>query len=67
EESLNTPQINILPESEDINTGSAQYLVISHPDFIDGLSSLTTARSNTYTVKVVNVDHVYDAYSGGVF
>lgn len=67
EEAINTPGINILPESEDINTGAAQYLVISHPDFINDLTALTDARSATYTVKVVNVEHVYDKYSGGVF
>ena len=46
----------------------AEYLVISHPDFIDGLEPLVEAReAQGLTVNVVDVNDIYAAYSFGVF
>jgi hypothetical protein len=46
----------------------ADYLIIAHPDFIDGLSRLVQARqAQGLTVNVVNVNDLYTEYSNGVF
>ena len=46
----------------------AQYLIISHPDFIDGLQPLIQARqAQGLTVNVVNVNDLYAQYSYGIF
>ncbi|HET9769104.1 MAG TPA: C25 family cysteine peptidase, partial [Thermoanaerobaculia bacterium] len=51
-----------------ITTGQAQYLVISHPDFIGGLGQLVNARqAQGLTVKTVDVRDVYARFSSGVF
>ena len=47
---------------------AAQYLVISHPQFIPGLSPLVEARrAQGLTVSVVDVNDVYAQFSYGVF
>ncbi len=52
----------------DISSGSANYLIISHPDFIPGLDPLVQARTQQgYTLRVVNVEDVYNQFSFGVF
>lgn len=51
-----------------IKQGKADYLVISHPDFINGLTPLVDARTaQGLTVKVVNVFDVYQQFSYGIF
>jgi glycosidase len=46
----------------------AQYLVISHPDFIDGLQPLIEAReAQGLTVSVVDVTDLYARYTSGIF
>ena len=46
----------------------AEYLVISHPAFIDGLQPLIEAReAQGLTVNVVDVNDIYAGYSFGVF
>lgn len=51
-----------------ITTGPAQYLIISHPDFIDGVGPLVTARqAQGLSVKTVDVRDVYARFSNGVF
>jgi hypothetical protein len=46
----------------------ARYLVISHPDFIDGLEPLLQARrAQGLSVNVVDVYDLYARYAGGVF
>ncbi|MEW5938989.1 MAG: C25 family cysteine peptidase [Chloroflexota bacterium] len=46
----------------------AEYLVISHPDFIPGLQPLIQARqAQGLAVNVVDVNDVYARYSYGVF
>jgi hypothetical protein len=45
----------------------AEYLVISHPDFIPNLQPLVTARQAQFTVSVVDVMDLYTQYTNGVF
>jgi hypothetical protein len=46
----------------------AQYLIISHPNFIGGLQPLVQARqAQGLTVNVVDVNDVYAQYSYGIF
>jgi uncharacterized repeat protein (TIGR01451 family) len=62
-----TPGIVPAPPQEDIFSSEADYLIISHPDFIDGLEPLVQARQDQgLTVKIVDVEHIYTAFSGGV-
>jgi hypothetical protein len=52
----------------DITSGNAQYLVITHPDFIVGLTPLIQARQAVgLTVRVVDVEDIYAQASYGVF
>ncbi|NIX14399.1 MAG: hypothetical protein GWN11_00565 [Candidatus Dadabacteria bacterium] len=44
-DSLLSPQVELLEGTQDINTGSAQYLIISHGDFIGGLTDLINKRN----------------------
>lgn len=63
-----TPQIKVAPPEVDIKSGKADLLIISHPNFINGLGPLVQARqAEGYRVKVVDVSQVYAQYSGGVF
>lgn len=46
---------------------TADYLIIAHPDFIDGLQPLIAARqAQGLTVSVVDVNDIYAQYSYGV-
>jgi len=64
-----TPEIAIAPAKADINGGTADLLIIAHPNFINGdLDRLVQARqAQGYRVKVVDVTQIYSQYSGGVF
>ena len=47
--------------------GSADYLVVTHPMFAEALEPLVELhRSEGMKVKVVDVNDIYEAYSGGV-
>jgi hypothetical protein len=46
----------------------AQYLIISHPDFISGVAPLVAARqAQGLSVSVVDVNDLYARYSYGIF
>ncbi len=46
----------------------AQFLIISHPDFINGIQPLAQARqAQGFTVSVVDAKDIYAQYSFGVF
>lgn len=46
--------------------GSAEYLIISHPLFLSDLELLIQARKDQgLTVKLVNVEDIYNEFSGG--
>ncbi|MBP9501124.1 MAG: DUF11 domain-containing protein [Candidatus Promineofilum sp.] len=66
---LRTPGISLTPAAADINGGTADLLIIAHPNFINGdLDRLVQARqAQGYTVKVVDVTQIYRQYSGGIF
>jgi hypothetical protein len=49
---------------EDINHGTYDLLIISHPDFLNDLSELVNAKtSQGLKVKVVNIDDIYAIYN----
>ena len=65
---LSTPDIAPMPEVVDITSGQADFLIVSHPDFIGGLQPLVEARqAQGLTMRVVNVEDVYTQFSAGVF
>jgi len=66
-ESLTKPAVKLSNPDASINDGNAQYLIISHPDFIGGLDELANERQKTFSVKVVDVNDIYDLYSFGIF
>ena len=63
-----TPEIYPAPAKEDIFSGEASYLVIAHPDFLDGgLDPLIARREEQgYSVQVVDLDQVYENLSAGI-
>lgn len=61
------PEILAAPPREDIFTGGAEYLVISHPDFAAGVEPLVEHReSQGLTTQVVDVDQIYENLSNGM-
>lgn len=61
------PEILAAPPREDIFTGSAEYLVISHPDFVAGVAPLVSHRqAEGKSTQVVDVDQVYENLSNGM-
>jgi len=66
-ENILTPSLEATRVQVDLNH-AAQYLIISHPDFMEGLAPLVQARqAQGLTVSVVDVTDLYTQYSGGVF
>jgi len=48
--------------------GDADYLIVSHSAFLDGLDPLIAAReADGYSVRVADVARVFSRYSGGIF
>jgi uncharacterized repeat protein (TIGR01451 family) len=67
-ESLLTPGIAAGRPLTDITTGTAGYLVIAHPDFVEGLEPLTMARAaEGYDVRVVDVQDIFAQFGHGIF
>jgi uncharacterized repeat protein (TIGR01451 family) len=61
------PQILPAPAKEDIFTGQAEYLVISHPDFAAGAATLADHhRTKGLSAQVVDVDQIYENLSNGM-
>ena len=66
-ESLYTPVLEATRLQADLDR-PAQYLIISHPDFISGLQPLVDARrAQGLTVSVVDVNDLYAKYTYGIF
>ncbi|MEM7052440.1 MAG: C25 family cysteine peptidase [Acidobacteriota bacterium] len=65
---LRQPRIRALPtEPPVLQDAAANYLIITHPLFVDHLAPLVAARrARGLTPKVVMVDDIYRAYSGAV-
>lgn len=56
-----------LAPTDPLASGAANYLVISHPSFIQGLAPLVAARrAEGFSVQVVDVEAIYAYYSRGV-
>ena len=67
-EGLLRPDLEAGQPETDITGGSADYVMIAHPHFIEGLAELVAAReAQGYAVRVVNVDDIYAQYSHGIF
>lgn len=61
------PEILAAPPREDIFAGSAEYLVITHPDFAAGVAPLASHRqAQGLSTQVVDVDQVYENLSNGM-
>ena len=66
-------QLSALPVEQDINSGQAKYLIISHPDFLNGdgsgpLSGLAEElRQEFGSADVVDVTSIYAQYNDHVF
>lgn len=64
---INRPALEATRLKTDLNQ-SADFLIISHPHFIEGLAPLVTARrAEGLTVNVVDVEDLYAQYSYGIF
>lgn len=67
-QAIATPSISPARPAVDITSGSAQFLMISHPNFIPGLQPLVAARqAQGITVRVVDVEDVYAQFAHGIF
>jgi Peptidase family C25 len=65
--SLRRPGIAAALPATGILSGRADYLILTHPDFLNGLGALVAARTaEGLAVKVVDVRDVYSTYSNGV-
>ncbi len=63
-DTLKQPALSLPPVLQDIHSGSAQYLIIAHPDFINAdLQRLVNLRNLQRTVDVIDVEQVYAQYS----
>ena len=63
-----TPVLRAAQAYTDITSGTADYLMIAHPDFLAGLAPLVQYhQSRGLVVKVVNVEDIYAQFSGGTF
>ena len=70
---LPEPEIEALPLEQDITSGQAHYLIISHPDFIgddgnnllEGLAAELTSEMGS--AKVVNVETIYAQFGHHLF
>lgn len=66
--SVKRPRISAGRPPVDITAGSAEYLVIAHPNFIGGLSPLVAARERQgLRVRVVDVRDVFAQFGHSVF
>ena len=65
---IRTPAVEPGRAPADLLSGPAELLIISHPDFLAGLEPLVAAReAQGWTVKVVDVEDVYEQLGFGVF
>jgi hypothetical protein len=66
ESEIKTPEFSLPVILTDINQGSANYLIISHPDFIgQELDKFITLKQQNFVVKVVDVEQIYAQYGFG--
>ena len=72
--SVKSPGLSFLPVVEDITSGGAEYLIITHPDFIAGpgevdyLSQLRNDLAGSFAgVDVVDVEQIYAQFGHHIF
>ncbi len=59
-----TPELKVSHQADDLLIGTADYLMITHPAFINDLSTLKSFHeNNNMSVKIVNVFDIYEKYS----
>ena len=64
---MHVPAIEPVRAYTDITSGSADYLMIAHPDFVNDLAPLVSFHeAQGLTVQVVDVMDIYDQFNGGV-
>ncbi|HVS12985.1 MAG TPA: C25 family cysteine peptidase [Thermoanaerobaculia bacterium] len=64
---LTVAEIDAARVPQGLDSGRAEYLIVSHPSFLGGLDPLVRLHeSSGLSVKVVDVEDVYAAYSGGI-
>ena len=62
-----TPEISIVATPAPISTEPADYLVVTHPDFEQGIAPLVAHReANGLRVAVVTTEQIYEQYSAGI-
>ncbi len=67
-EFVKTPGLREAPRPTPVVTGSADLLIVAHPDFVEGLAPLVAARrSQGYSVRVVDVEEIYARFAAGIF
>ncbi len=65
-DSLLAVDISPANEAQDLLSESADYLMIVHPLFLDGIQTLAQFhRDRGLTVRVINVEDIYAGYSAG--
>lgn len=72
--STKTPELSFIPLDKNIRSGNAEYLIITHPDFIasgsdeDLLGGLVTSLENSFSsVDVVDVEQIYAQFGSHIF
>ncbi len=69
-EDISSAAISDAPEQVDLLSGSAEYLIISHPLFIEEINNhagyLTSLDSEYENVDVVSTDSIYAQYNGHI-
>lgn len=72
--SFKTPSFAFTPLEQNIRSGEAEYLIITHPDFIAGagdtdlLGALTQSLSDSFSsVDVVDVEQIYAQFGHHIF
>ncbi|MBI5964683.1 MAG: DUF11 domain-containing protein [Chloroflexi bacterium] len=66
-EAMHVPSFEAVRQRVNLNR-PAEYLIIAHPDFMDGVQPLVQAhQAQGMTVSVVDVTDLYTQYSHGVF
>lgn len=62
-DAFKTPAIELVHDDQNIRTGSAEYLIITHQSFEgEALDELIQMRAADYQVKVVDVEQIYGQF-----
>jgi len=65
---VESPALSLARDTSGLTRGAADYLIVSHPDFLGALGPLVQARqARGLSVKVADVRDVYDGFGYGIF